>query len=81
MVVTQQGKACITTFTLSQLILSQGSNPGLITRLVDEVSDVKMVLQFSVSFDTSAFGFNLLIFLLSLNSLFQERYNNIRYVI
>ena len=81
MVVTQEGKACVTTFTLSQLILSQGSNPGLITRLVDELSDAEVVLQFSVSFDTFAFGFNLLIFLLSLNSLFQERYNNIRYVI
>ena len=81
MVVTQEGKACVTTFTLSQLTLSQGSNPGLITRLVDEVSDAEVVLQFSVSFDTFAFGFNLLIFLLSLNSLFQGRYNNIRYVI
>ena len=81
MVVTQEGKACVTTFTLSQLILSQGSNPGLITRLVDELSDAEVVLQFNFSFDTFAFGFNLLIFLLSLNSLFQERYNNIRYVI
>ena len=81
MVVTQEGKACVTIFTLSQLILSQGSYPGLITRLVDELSDAEVVLQFSVSFDTFAFGFNLLIFLLSLNSLFQGRYNNIRYVI
>ena len=80
MVVTQEGKACVTTVTLSQLILSQGSNPGLTTRLVDEVSDAEVVLQFSVSFDTFAFGFNFLIFLLSLNSLFQGRYNNIRYV-